>query len=389
MKYLDNRTPGAGIKLFKNYRDLKKEFVPSEFNGGNDLLYLSEGLAKRYEGQKIVMLIDEIGKEGILENLGDIQIPQTVRLILIVNPVLSNISLSLPTSFIQVTLTTGFRSTIAITSLAQFIANQENEKKKSGNQEGKSSKYAEKRVTSEEEKAERMKSVQDQIEAFVKSKTLELSFPPELSSFERMLVHEVAETMGLLHESQGKGAERRIVVRKKGGASREEEEGKKEAKGKEKKGAAKKNCDKHLLSETVAVGGNYGSDVKGVKPMFFDVDNEEGKLDEALAQSLCLLGDDVTILHAGLTDSMKAKVNKYGKEQGGSWECYRAGDFYGWEAEKVVAVTSGYSNMELITRAKTKLIFILIRNDGYRNRYSATQEQFQQAVALGLADYKK
>ena len=123
--------------------------------------------------------------------------------------------------------------------------------------------------------------------------------------------------------------------------------------------------------------------------MFFDVDNDEGKLDEALAQSLCLLGDDVTILHAGLTDSMKAKVNKYGKEQGGSWECYRAGDFYGWEADKVVAVTSGYSNMELITRAKTKLIFILIRNDGYKNRYSATQEHFQQAVALGLADHKK
>ena len=158
MRYLDNRTLGAGIKLFKNYRDLNKEFVPSEFNGENDLLYLSEGLAKRYEGRKIVMLIDEIGKEGILENLGDIQIPQTVRLILIVNPVLSNISLSLPTSFAQVTLTTAFRSTIAITSLAQFIAKQENEKKKSGIQEGKSSKYAKKRVTSEEEKAERMKS---------------------------------------------------------------------------------------------------------------------------------------------------------------------------------------------------------------------------------------
>ena len=149
-------------------------------------------------------------------------------------------------------------------------------------EERKSNKYTEKKVTSEEEKADRKKSVQDQIEAFVKSKTLELTFPPELSSFERMLVHEVAETMGLLHESQGKGAERRIVVRKKGGASREEEEGKKEAKEKEKKGS-KKNCDKHLLSETVAVGGNYGSDVKGVKPMFFDVDNDEGKLDEALA----------------------------------------------------------------------------------------------------------
>merc|ERR1719192_1307103 len=83
----------------------------------------------------------------------------------------------------------------------------------------KSNKYTEKKVTSEEDKAERKKSVQGQIEAFVKSKTKELSFPPELSSFERMLVHEVAETMGLLHESQGEGAERRIVVRKKGGGA--------------------------------------------------------------------------------------------------------------------------------------------------------------------------
>ena len=274
MRYLDERTPGAGIKLFEKYQDLKKEFVPSEFNGENDLLYLSEGLAKRYEGQKIVMLIDEIGKEGILENLGDIQIPQTVRLILIVNPVLS-LSLSLPTSFAEVTLTKAFRSTRAITSLAQFIAKQEKAKKETGE--------------------------------------------------------------GPYNTTEG-------------------------------------DC---------------GSDVQGTQPVFFDVDNDERKLDEALAQSRRLLGDDVTILHAGLTDSMKAKVNKYGKEGGGPWECNRAKDFYGWEADKVVAVTSGYSNMELITRAKTKLIFILACHEGYKERYHTTREHFQQAVALGLVDHKK
>merc|ERR1719192_3190240 len=119
----------------------------------------------------------------------------------------------------------------------------------------KSNKYTEKKVTSEEQKAERKKSVQDQIEAFVKSKTRELSFPPELSSFERMLVHEVAETMGLLHESQGEGAERRIVVRKKGAGGGGVLLVGKEVKESEKR-EDKTNCDKHLLNEAVEVKGS-------------------------------------------------------------------------------------------------------------------------------------
>lgn len=76
-------------------------------------------------------------------------------------------------------------------------------------------KYAERKATTEEEKEERKKIFRDQVEAFVTSKTEELSFPTELSSFDRMLVHEVAEAAGLLHESQGEGAERRVVVRRK------------------------------------------------------------------------------------------------------------------------------------------------------------------------------
>ena len=122
-------------------------------------------------------------------------------------------------------------------------------------EERKSNKYTEKKVTSEEEKADRKKSVQDQIEAFVKSKTKELSFPPELSSFERMLVHEVAETMGLLHESQGEGAERRIVVRKKGDGGEREVPVRKKAKESEKR-ENKTNCDKNLLNEAVEVKGS-------------------------------------------------------------------------------------------------------------------------------------
>merc|ERR1719278_621319 len=76
-------------------------------------------------------------------------------------------------------------------------------------------KYAERKATTEEEKEERKKIFRDQVEAFVTSKTEELSFPTELSSFDRMLVHEVAEAAGLLHESRGEGAERRVVIRRK------------------------------------------------------------------------------------------------------------------------------------------------------------------------------
>jgi len=76
-------------------------------------------------------------------------------------------------------------------------------------------KYAERKATSEEEKEERKRLVKEQIETYARSGALELAFPPQLSSFERMLVHEVAEAAGLLHESQGEGAERRIIVRRK------------------------------------------------------------------------------------------------------------------------------------------------------------------------------
>ena len=76
-------------------------------------------------------------------------------------------------------------------------------------------KYAERKATSEEEKEERKRVVKEQIETYAKSGAVELAFPAELSSFERMLVHEVAEAAGLLHESHGEGTERRIIVRRK------------------------------------------------------------------------------------------------------------------------------------------------------------------------------
>ena len=69
------------------------------------------------------MLFDEILKKNYLSNLGDQTFPESVRMILVLNPQTSEGSpLTLPPSFLHVTLTTPYRSTIAITSFARFIA---------------------------------------------------------------------------------------------------------------------------------------------------------------------------------------------------------------------------------------------------------------------------
>lgn len=57
---------------------------------------------------------------------------------------------------------------------------------------------------------------QKQLQDFMadKSKT-EWNFPPSLNSFERMMVHQVAEELGLIHESKGQDDGRYISVRKR------------------------------------------------------------------------------------------------------------------------------------------------------------------------------
>ena len=76
-------------------------------------------------------------------------------------------------------------------------------------------------------------------------------------------------------------------------------------------------------------------------------------------------------------------LKEQGKEEGGPWDCYSADHFYGWEAERVVALTNGFQIMELITRAKTRLFVILVGND---QMYAETKANFQQAAELGLVD---
>lgn len=56
--------------------------------------------------------------------------------------------------------------------------------------------------------------IEEVIRGFAASSGQEYVFPSTLNSYERRLVHEAAELLGLLHVSEGDGAERRIVLRK-------------------------------------------------------------------------------------------------------------------------------------------------------------------------------
>ena len=134
--------------------------------------------------------------------------------------------------------------------------------------------------------------------------------------------------------------------------------------------------------------GEFGSDVEGKKPIVFDVGKDEVKLREALQRSRDLFGDDATLLYEfNLPSSMKEICESNGKEKGGAWECYNARNFFGWEANKVVAVTAvGLSTLEMATRAKTKLIVILAESESedWKKYYAEYQKHFQAAADKGL-----
>ena len=103
----------------------------------------------------------------------------------------------------------------------------------------------------------------------------------------------------------------------------------------------------------------------------------------ASAQCHRYLGDDATILsYWNLPTSIKMMVKKQEQKEGGPWKGNSAGNFYGWEASKIVAVTSGESIMELITRAQIRLCVILVEGIFYEE----IKDYFHQAADVGLIE---
>merc|ERR1711963_1096146 len=78
----------------------------------------------------------------------------------------------------------------------------------------------------------------------------------------------------------------------------------------------------------------------------------------------------------------------HGKVKGGPWECYNALNFFGWEAQKVVAVTTGLDILEEATRAKTELILILAEpeKEEHKKFYQKIQAMIKAAEDEGLVD---
>ena len=130
MKFLSASTGGGVNKIFQGWEEMKYEFGVSSGLRSQQILELSEGLTRKFKGRQIVLLLDEIRHKSSLSKLGEQSIPESVRLILVLNPrdfgSDSKESLghpiTLPPSFLHVTLTTPYQSTIAITKLARFIA---------------------------------------------------------------------------------------------------------------------------------------------------------------------------------------------------------------------------------------------------------------------------
>ena len=238
------------------------------------LLHLTKALAKRWEGRQIIILQDEILFPEFFSTLFELseKIPQCVKLILIFNPRdSSRLCTTLPDSFLHINLTTPYRSTIAITTLARFLA----------------------------------------------------------------------------------------------------------------------KCEERVVTE-----GEVGSDVEGKKPIVFDVGKDEVKLREALQRSWDLFGNEATLLYdQSLPSSMIEICESNGKEEGGPWECYHGSEFFGWESDKVVAVTTGISTtLEMATRAKTQMVMILAEPkrelpgnwEDWEKNYADYQKHFQDAAGKGL-----
>ena len=78
--------------------------------------------------------------------------------------------------------------------------------------------------------------------------------------------------------------------------------------------------------------GDFGSDVEGTKPIFFDAGKDGEKVKDALKKCREQLGDNVTILYDVNPDSIKKLAKGQGKEAGGPRDCFVGCDYYDWEA---------------------------------------------------------
>ncbi|XP_061138538.1 DNA-binding protein SMUBP-2 isoform X1 [Syngnathus typhle] len=77
----------------------------------------------------------------------------------------------------------------------------------------------------EEQKKKRQGEIREMVENFLKNLSKsELEFPPLFNSHDRLLVHQIAEELGLTHQSKGEGKERCITISRPTAPKEEEKE---------------------------------------------------------------------------------------------------------------------------------------------------------------------
>ncbi|KAI9529685.1 hypothetical protein NQZ68_007923 [Dissostichus eleginoides] len=108
-------------------------------------------------------------------------------------------------------------------------------------------------LTEEEQKKNRTAEITAQVESFLKdSNQSELQFPSSFNSHDRLLVHQIAEEMGLVHESKGEGKDRCITIARPLESTPAEEPPQEEEEEEEKEKEEEKvqNPQKEQLSQT-------------------------------------------------------------------------------------------------------------------------------------------
>ena len=116
--------------------------------------------------------------------------------------------------------------------------------------------------------------------------------------------------------------------------------------------------------QTLQTTGGIGSDVLGIKPILFCVSEDEKTIEEALTETHKVMGGrNVIVLYdmARLPDAVEQFATKQAASGNGFlWKIHHAEDFYGWESDKIVALTEGGLGeqskiLEMTTRARINL----------------------------------
>ena len=92
----------------------------------------------------------------------------------------------------------------------------------------------------------------------------------------------------------------------------------------------------------------------------------------------------MTILHEHdiTTENLKTVKSMVACNQEAEWKCYYAEIFYGSEADKVVAVSTGSSILEMITRARSHLCVVMVESK--LDHLEGTGFKYTEVCRLGL-----